>query len=95
MDPETGRLKKKLDFPTLVTERRTAWRPGDNLLTMAFGNGNEYGFLFLKSDGSGFQQIDHVTNDRISSFAWSPDGARLAFAGRQEINDVVLVDARP
>jgi DNA-binding winged helix-turn-helix (wHTH) protein/Tol biopolymer transport system component len=92
MDRETGRLKQKLDFPKLVTERKTVWRPGDDLLTMTFGDGNRYGFLFLRPDGTGYRQVDNLTNDRISSFVWSPDGARLAFAAIQESSDAIVLD---
>ena len=89
---QTGRLKRKLDFPALVIERRTVWRPGDNLLTMTFGDGNRYGFLFFRPDGSGYLQVENVTNDRISSFVWSPDGERLAFSAIKESSDAIALN---
>jgi DNA-binding winged helix-turn-helix (wHTH) protein/Tol biopolymer transport system component len=93
MDRETGRLKNKLDLPIPVTERRTAWRPGDDLLTMIFTEGNSSGILLLAPAGGAYRKVPNLTNHRISAFAWSPDGMRLAFAANQETRDVVLVEA--
>ncbi|MEP6704048.1 MAG: winged helix-turn-helix domain-containing protein [Acidobacteriota bacterium] len=92
MDRVTGRLKKKLDFPMSISERRSVWRPHDNLVTMVFTEGDRSGFLLLSPAGDGFRLIDDVTTDTISSFVWSPDGSRLAFAGKQETSDVVIID---
>jgi DNA-binding winged helix-turn-helix (wHTH) protein/Tol biopolymer transport system component len=92
MDRASGRLKKKLDFPKSVSERRTTWRPGDDLLTMVFTEGDRSGFLLLSPAGDGFRLLENITAERISSFVWSPDGSRLAFAGKQETSDVVIID---
>ncbi|MEP6703216.1 MAG: hypothetical protein ABJB34_00260 [Acidobacteriota bacterium] len=92
MDAATGRLKKKLGFPRSVSERRSVWRPHDDLVTMVFTDGDRSGFLLLSTAGDGFRLIDDVTTDSISSFVWSPDGSRLAFVGKHETNDVVLID---
>ncbi|HKP70550.1 MAG TPA: winged helix-turn-helix domain-containing protein [Pyrinomonadaceae bacterium] len=90
MDRETGRLQNKLDFPDLITERRTAWRPGDDLLTVTYSEGLSEGFLLMSADGLS-RKIPNITNDRITAFAWSPDGSRLAFAAVKTTSDVTEV----
>lgn len=92
MDSSDGRLLNVIDFPLLITQRKVVWRPGDNLLTMVFKTGENSGFLLLSPADNSYQTIENVTNNKISSFVWSPDGKRLAFAANQEVSDAVLLD---
>jgi len=92
MDSLTGKLLNKIDFPNLVTERKTVWRPGDDLLTIGVNVGDGFGFLLMSRTGGVHQTIENVTADKISSFAWSPDGKRLAFSSNQVTSDSVVLD---
>ncbi len=38
-----------------------------------------------------WSKIENVTNEAISSFGWSPDGKRLAFAANRENSDAVMI----
>jgi Tol biopolymer transport system component len=42
-------------------------------------------------DGGPPRQITHFTDRSIASFAWSPDGSRLAIARGTTTNDIVLL----
>lgn len=92
MDSSNGTLLNKIDFPLLITKRNVVWRPGDNLLTMTIKIGENSGFLLLSTADNSYQTIENVTNDKIASFVWSPDGKRLAFAANQEVSDAVILD---
>jgi Tol biopolymer transport system component len=91
MDASSGKLLNKIDFPYLVSERRTVWRPGQYLVTMVASMGESFGFLLLSPVDNSHQTIEDVTTDNISSFVWSPDGKRLAFSSNQETSDAVII----
>lgn len=82
------RLLKKLEFPLTVTERKMAWHPTRNLLTLLFSNGK---VLLMSGDDGKFETLDTNASGKITSFAWSPDGTRFAFAQTFETNDVVSI----
>jgi serine/threonine protein kinase len=46
-------------------------------------------------DGSKGRQITNLTSGKITSFAWSPDGKRLAVARSHSTSDVVLLRISP
>jgi Tol biopolymer transport system component len=92
IDGETHKFLNKLEFPMPVTQREMVWNPENNLLTMAFGSGENSG-IFLWSVANGkFQTIDNVSAGRIGAFAWSLDGSRLVFSQIHENRDVVSLD---
>jgi Tol biopolymer transport system component/DNA-binding winged helix-turn-helix (wHTH) protein len=92
IDSETRKFLSKLEFPVPITQRETAWNPRNNLLTLAFGNGENSGiFLWSATDGS-FQTLENIAAGKIGSFAWSPDGSRLVFSQIFEKSDVVSLN---
>lgn len=91
MDSATGALVKTIDFPFLITNRSVAWRPGDNLLTMAITNGATSGLIFVSPTDGTEKTLENVTSEKIAAFVWSPDGKRLAFAANQVTSDVVML----
>jgi DNA-binding winged helix-turn-helix (wHTH) protein/Tol biopolymer transport system component len=92
MNSADGRLLNKIDFPLPISERKVVWHPDGKLLTMVFQNGENSGFLLLSAEDNSYQTVENVTKGKISAFAWSPDGRRLAFAENQETSDAVLLD---
>ena len=88
---ESRVLLNKIDFPLPISQRKTAWRPNDHRLTMAFASGERSGILLLSSADSTFQTFDGLAAGKISSFDWSPDSSRLAFVQNFETNNVVLL----
>lgn len=88
-DNETGKIINKLDFPISISERSTVWHPNGKFLTMIFNNGENVGLLLLSPTDGKYQTIDNIAKDKITSFAWSPDGNRFAFSHITEIRDVV------
>ena len=92
MNSADGRLLNKIDFPIPITERKVVWHPGGGLLTMVFKDGENSGFLLLSTAGDAYQTVEKVSKGRISAFAWSPDGRRLAFTENQENSDAVLLE---
>ena len=91
MDSSNGKLLNKIDLPVLITNREVVWRPGDDLITMVVTTGPSSGFVLLSTATNSYQTIENVTNEAISSFGWSPDGKRLAFAANQENSDAVMI----
>ncbi|MEP7075359.1 MAG: hypothetical protein ABI878_06080 [Acidobacteriota bacterium] len=92
MDSQTHLLLNKLEFPMPVTQRQTVWNPKNNLLTMAFGNGENSGLLLWSIADGTVQTLNDIDVDRIGAFAWSPDGNRLVFSQVFETSDVVSLD---
>lgn len=92
IDRETRKLLNKLDFPIPVTQRETVWNPKNNLLTMAFRNGESSSVFLWSLTDDKFHTIDNIGAGKISSFAWSPDGSRLVFSQIFEKSDVVSLD---
>ena len=93
MNLESGKLLNKLDFPFPIVERKTAWHPTNQLLTMTFTNGENASFLLLSVNDGKYSTIENIGKGKISSFAWSPDGNRLAFVENHEKSDMVLLNA--
>jgi hypothetical protein len=89
VETDSGRLLNKIDFPVLITDRRVAWHPGDNLLTLATGAGESSGFLLVSPTDNSYKLLDKITSDTITAFVWSLDGRRLAFAAQRVNSDVV------
>ncbi|MBS1793606.1 MAG: winged helix-turn-helix domain-containing protein [Acidobacteria bacterium] len=92
MNAESRELLNKIEFPFPITERKTVWRPNTDLLTMTFKKGDDSGILLLSSTTGQFQTIDNLAVGRISDFAWSPEGNRLAFSQVLEKADVVALN---
>jgi DNA-binding winged helix-turn-helix (wHTH) protein/Tol biopolymer transport system component len=88
---ETHVLLNKLDFPLPISQRKTAWRPKDGLLTMTFANSEKSGLLLLSPVDGTFRTFDDLSAGKISAFDWSSDSSRLAFAQNFETNNVVLL----
>ena len=89
INSENRRLLNKLEFPIPITERKMVWHPNVNLLTMMFNKCENAGILLLSSADGKFQTIENIATQKITSFAWSPDGSRFAFSQNFETNDVV------
>ena len=60
---------------------------------MVFNRGENAGILLMSATNGEFQTIDNIAVGKITSFAWSPDGRRIAFAQNIETSDVVLLAA--
>ncbi len=86
---ENRRLLNKLEFPIPITRRKMVWHPNNNFLTMIFNNSENTGILLLSVADEKFQLIENIAAEKISSFAWSPDGSRFAFSQTFETNDVI------
>jgi Tol biopolymer transport system component len=89
INSENRRLLNKLEFPIPITERKMVWHPNGNLLTMIFNKGESVGILLLSAADGKFQTMENIATEKITSFAWSPDGSRFAFSQNFETNDVV------
>jgi Tol biopolymer transport system component len=95
MNGSDGRLLNKIDFPLLITQRKTLWYPRHNRLTMIYKNAENTGLLFLSPADGKYETIEDFAQGEISSFAWSPDSTRLAYSQTHETRDVVaLTDLR-
>jgi len=92
IDSETHNFLSKLEFPIPVTQREMAWNPKNDLLTMAFGTGENSGILFWSVDTGKFQIVNDVGTGRIGAFAWSPDGNRLVFSQIHQTSDIVSLE---
>jgi len=92
IDSETHDFLSKLEFPIPVTQREMAWNPKNDLLTMAFGNGENSGILLWSVANGKFQIINDIGTGRIGAFAWSPDGSRLVFSQIHRNSDVVALE---
>jgi len=92
IDSESHTFLSKLEFPIPVTQREMAWNPKNDLLTMAFGNGENSGILFWSVVDGKFQIINDVGTGRIGAFAWSPDGSRLVFSQIHQSSDIVSLE---
>jgi WD40 repeat protein len=75
-----------------VTQREMVWNPENNLLTMAFGSGENSGIFLWSVTNGKFQTIDNVSAGRIGAFAWSLNGSRLVFSQIHENSDIVSLD---
>jgi DNA-binding winged helix-turn-helix (wHTH) protein/Tol biopolymer transport system component len=89
IDSETHRLLRKLEFPMIVTQRTTAWNPGNDQLTVAFGSGENLSLYVWSLEDGTIRPIENVSAGKIGAFAWSVDGKRLAFSQSFEKSDVV------
>ena len=92
IDSQTHDLVNKLEFPMPITQRDTAWNPKNNLITMAFGNGENSNILLWSVADGRIQTLDNIDVGRIAAFAWSPDGSKLIFSRVFETSDVVLLE---
>jgi Tol biopolymer transport system component len=92
IDGETHKFLNKLEFPMPVTQREMVWNPENNLLTMAFGSGENSGIFLWSVTNGKFQTIDNVSAGRIGAFAWSLNGSRLVFSQIHENSDIVSLD---
>jgi Tol biopolymer transport system component len=88
-ETETGKTINKLDFPIPISQRNTLWHPNGKFLTMIFNNGENVGLLLFSPTDGKYQTIDNISKNKITSFAWSPDGNQFAFSHITEIRDVV------
>jgi DNA-binding winged helix-turn-helix (wHTH) protein/Tol biopolymer transport system component len=91
MNSSDGRLLNKIDFPLLITQRKTLWDTRRNRLTMIYKNAENTGLLFLSPTDGKYETIEDFAQGEISSFAWSPDSTRLAFSQTHETRDVVAL----
>jgi Tol biopolymer transport system component len=92
IDSVTHTFLNKLEFPVPVTKRNAVWGPRADLLTMAFGDGeNSSIILWSLTDGKS-QTLENIDAGRIEAFAWSPDGSRLVFSEVFETSDVVSLE---
>ncbi len=88
-ETETGKTINKLDFPIPISQRDTVWHPNGKFVTMIFNNGENVGLLLFSPTDGKYQTIDNISKNKITSFAWSPNGNRFAFSHMTEIRDVV------
>ena len=59
---------------------------------IAYVNTADQGNLWLQPlDGSAPSALTHIPDAQILEFAWSRDGAQLAFSRGKRVNDIVLV----
>ncbi|MEO7659272.1 MAG: hypothetical protein ABIV48_06625, partial [Pyrinomonadaceae bacterium] len=66
------------------------WAADDNAITYKASFGPSWNLWNLPLNGEPPRQITHFENEKIFSFAWSPDG-RLALSKGRDSSDVVLI----
>jgi len=92
IDRESRKFLSKLEFPLSVSNRRTIWNPTTNVLTIAYGNGENAGILLWSPTNGNLRKLENITAGRIGSFTWSPDGTHLVFSQIFEKSDIVSLE---
>lgn len=91
INSKNRQLLNKVDFPLPISERKSVWQPKTDILTMIFYNGGTAGILQLSTVDGKFQTIENIGSGKVTSFDWSADGNRFAFAQNIETNDVISI----
>jgi Tol biopolymer transport system component len=95
---ETGQVVLTIcEFPSCKSRRQfqapsplARWTPDGNAVAFV-DRGNPTNVTAQPLNGTSRYQITHFTDGKaIGSFAWSPDGQRLAIARSTTTNDIVL-----
>ncbi|MBS1794480.1 MAG: PD40 domain-containing protein [Acidobacteria bacterium] len=91
IDSVSHRLLDKLAFPVPISQRETVWHPKENLIALAYQNGENAGLLFWSMDDGRYRTLDDAGAGRIAALGWSPDGKRFAFVRTFENSDVAVL----
>ncbi|HVE58789.1 MAG TPA: winged helix-turn-helix domain-containing protein [Pyrinomonadaceae bacterium] len=92
IDRETRKFLSKLEFPLPISNRQTVWNRAANVLTIAYGNGENSGLLLWSPSNGSLQKLENIAAGRIGSFAWSPDSTQLVFSQIFEKSDIVSLE---
>lgn len=93
IDFETGAFSKKIAFPKFVTARQMRWHPGGSFLAQVFYEGENANLLLLPVDAGGAAEktIRNLGKGEVASFAFSPDGRRIAYIFDVKTRDAVSI----
>jgi dipeptidyl aminopeptidase/acylaminoacyl peptidase len=64
------------------------------MITMITTAGESSGLVFLSTNDGSARAIDNITDEAISSLAWSRDGKRLAFSSNRINSDAVVLEEK-
>jgi Tol biopolymer transport system component len=87
----TGETLKKLDFPTVVNQRRMRWHPSGKFLTLFFNTGENLKLLLLPVEDGEPRIIEGFGTGDLNSFGWTEDGKKLIYSVTKETRDAVLL----
>jgi len=86
-----GKAPAKLSLPPgLADSREGQWVPGKDEISYIDARSGLPNIWTFQLDGQKETQLTHFTSGRIFSFAWSPDGRKLAVSHGNVVSDVVL-----
>ena len=81
--------------PTMASLRTGRWIPGQQALSYVDARSGAPNLWSFSLTGKPLQQLTHFPSGRIFSFAWSPDGSKLALSRGSITSDVVLFSRNP
>lgn len=81
--------------PGLTTSRLGDWVPGKNEISYVERRSGSQNVWSLPISGKPPHQLTNFSSGRIFSFAWSPDGSKLAVSHGTTTSDVVLFSRPP
>ncbi|CAN5494200.1 hypothetical protein BH10ACI3_BH10ACI3_28670 [soil metagenome] len=89
---EDGKLVKRFDFPSTVTERLVKWTRDGKSIAFLNSPGGIPNIWLQPVDGGAAKPLTDFSSDSIIAFNWKADGSGLAVIRGAETSDVLLIN---
>ncbi len=89
---EDGKLVKRFDFPSSVTERIVKWTRDGKSIAFLNSPGGVPNIWLQPLDGGEPRPLTEFQSDSIISFNWNTDGDQLAVIRGVETSDVLMIN---